>query len=363
MKKIIVKLQKTSYPIIIGYKLFHDVLFRWPLGVSDRVLCVTDSFIASIYLEWLSCLLMQWNVEFDTLILSGNTEENKSFIGVDAIFTKLILCNYDRNTVLIAFGGGVIGDLTGFVASVYQRGVRFIQIPTTLLSQVDASIGGKTGINHVLAKNMIGSFYQPISVFVNLDFLYTLTKKEFSCGLSEVIKYAISFDSDFFDWLEIHLDNLLNLDAQSLMYCVYRCCEIKASIVSMDECEKIGVRSLLNFGHTYGHAIEAYFGYTRWSHGEAIAAGIMMAVSTAVCLDVFDHTQEIRIKSLLMRAGLPVCGPYEMTFLDFLKYIKRDKKSTSRSINLVLPVSIGSVKNFFNVKRDVVISSIKRVYN
>lgn len=363
MEKVILKLKNTSYPIIIGKKLFRDFLFFWPVNRNDRILCVTDSCVASIYLKWLSNLLVQWNVDFNMLVLSDNSEKNKSFNGVDAIFTRLIMQNYDRNTVLVAFGGGVIGDLTGFVASVYQRGVRFIQVPTTLLAQVDASIGGKTGINHILAKNMIGSFYHPISVFVNLDFLSTLTKKEFSCGLSEVIKYAISFDANFFDWLEIHLDDLLDLDMQSLMYCVRRCCEIKASIVSLDECEKIGVRSLLNLGHTYGHAIEAYFGYAKWSHGEAVAAGIMMAISTSVCLGIFDCMQELRIKSLLMRAGLPICGPHEMMPIDYLIYIKRDKKSTLHSINLVLPVSIGNVKNFFNVDRNLVLSSIERVYN
>lgn len=364
MKKIIVKLEERSYPIIIGNGLFNDPLFFIPLEKGDRVLCVTDDYVASHYLDVLFSVLNRLGVVVDQLVLSNDGEKNKSLIGLDLIFTKLLTKNYDRNTVLIAFGGGVIGDLTGFAASIYQRGIRFIQIPTTLLAQVDASIGGKTGINHILGKNMIGSFYQPISVIINLDFLSTLSSKELSCGLSEVIKYAVAFDVIFFNWLENNLDNLLGLDVQFLMYCICRCCEIKASVVSMDEYER-NIRSLLNFGHTYGHAIESYFGYVKkWSHGEAIAAGIMIAANTAICLGEFDRVQANRIKLLLIRAGLPVCGPEEMVPTDYLQYMNRDKKSTSGEINLILPVStIGNVKKFLNVQRDVVLSSIKESYN
>lgn len=362
MEKVIVRLGKRSYPIFIGCGLFDDISFCWPLSKGDRVLFVTDDCVASIYLDVLCKALVKFNIEIDQLVLSSDGEKSKSLIGLDMVFTKLLTQNYDRNTVLVAFGGGVIGDLTGFVASVYQRGVRFIQVPTTLLAQVDASIGGKTGVNHRLGKNMIGSFYQPILVVANLDFLLTLTKKEIACGLSEIIKYAIAFDAVFFDWLEIHLDDVLALKSQYLMYCVRRCCEIKASVVSVDEREK-GIRSFLNFGHTYGHAIESFFGYTRWSHGEAVAAGIMMAVSTAVYLRKFDYVHAVRIKSLLFRAGLPVCGPEEMSPADYLIYMYRDKKSTLGKINLVLPISIGNVKQFFDVERNVILSSIAASYD
>lgn len=363
MEEIIVRLRKRSYPVIIGQGLFSNSLFRWPVNKDDRVLFVTDNRVASIYLNLLSNLFIKLGVFADQLVLSDDGEINKSFSGLDVVFTRLLLKNYDRrNTILVAFGGGVVGDLTGFVASVYQRGVRFIQIPTTLLAQVDASIGGKTGINHMLGKNMIGSFYQPIAVIIDLDFLSTLTIKEFSCGLSEIIKYAIAFDAVFFSWLESHLDDLLGLHIQSLMHCVCRCCEIKASIVSIDERE-CGMRSLLNLGHTYGHAIESYFGYTRWSHGEAISAGIMMAVNTAIHLGKFDYLKAARIKSLLVRAGLPVCGPEEMKPIDYLMYMKRDKKSILGAINLILPIEIGSVKKFYNVARDIILSSIEDTYN
>lgn len=363
MKKVIVELNEKSYPIFIGNKLFNDSLFCWPIKKNDQVFFITDARVASIYLDLLSNLLVNLGVMVDYVILPDDGEKNKSLVALDKVFTKLLLQNYDRNTIFVAFGGGVIGDLTGFAASIYKRGVRFIQIPTTLLAQVDASIGGKTGINHILGKNMIGSFYHPISVIINLDFLFTLTEKEFSCGLSEIIKYAIAFDSVFFNWLERHLDDLLILNRKSLMYCICRCCEIKASVVSVDEREQEGIRSLLNLGHTYGHAIESYFGYTRWSHGEAISAGIMIAVNTAIRLGNFDYVQAGRIKSLLIRSGLPICGPEEMIPTDYLTYMNRDKKSILGRINLVLPVAIGNVKNVFNVDRDVVLSSIEESYN
>lgn len=363
MKKIIVELGDRSYPVFVGERLFtNSLVFGSIVNKGDRVLLITDHRVASLHLQYvLDSFLVTLEVVVDQLVFSDDGERNKSLIGLDMICTKLLLQNCDRNTILIALGGGVIGDLVGFAASVYQRGIRFIQIPTTLLAQVDASIGGKTAVNHVLGKNMIGSFYQPVSVIINLNFLCTLTKKEFSHGLSEIIKYAVAFDAIFFVWLENNLDSLLSLDLQSLMYCVFRCCEIKASIVSLDECE-MDVRSLLNFGHTYGHAIESYFGYTRWSHGEAIAAGMMIAVNTAIRLGKFDCVQAARIKSLLVRSGLPFYGPSEMKPIDYLVYMQRDKKSISGGINLVLPISMGNVKKFLNVDRDVVLSSIQDSY-
>lgn len=363
MKKIIVELGKRSYPIIVGNALFSDFFLNWPFCRSNRVLVVTDDRVAALYLSKVCDFLIRLNVIVDQLILPNDGERNKSLIGLDAIFTKLLIGNYDRNSILVALGGGVIGDLTGFVASVYQRGIRFVQVPTTLLAQVDAAVGGKTGVNHILGKNMIGSFYQPALVITNLDMLHTLTVKEFSCGLSEVIKYAVAFDAVFFNWLENNLDNLLKLDLSSLMHCVCHCCKIKASVVAIDEYEKRNIRVLLNFGHTFGHAIESYFNYSRWSHGEAIAVGIMIAVYTSMCLGNFDYTQAVRIKSLLIRAGLPVHSPREMLPVDYLMYMKRDKKSRLGTINLILPVAIGSVKRFFGVTEKMIISSIQESYN
>lgn len=361
MKKIVIRLKNKSYSIVIENGLFKDSLLIWPLKHGDTAVFITNSRVAPIYLSTLNNIFQKSGIITDQLVLPDG-EQNKSLNMLNRIFTKLLIKNYDRNTVLIALGGGVIGDLTGFAAAVYQRGIRFIQIPTTLLAQVDASIGGKTGVNHVLGKNMIGAFHQPISVLIDLDFLSTLTIREFSSGLAEIIKYAIAFDAIFFNWLENNLDSVLLLNDRSLMYCVYHCCKIKASIVVADEYE-YGDRSLLNLGHTYGHAIESYLQYNVWSHGEAVAAGMMMAISTAVRLGKFDSADDvIRVKSLLKRAKLPICGPESMKPHDYIEYMARDKKSRLGKINLVLPVSIGNAKVFMDVDRNVILHSIEDHY-
>lgn len=362
MKKIIVKLKNISYPIFIGNGLLRNPLLNWPLNPRDTAVFITNDRIAPIYLNQLNNILNGIGIMTDRLILPDG-EKSKSFAVLNKVLTELLKKKYDRTTtVLIALGGGVIGDLTGFAASIYQRGIRFIQIPTTLLAQVDASIGGKTGINHSLGKNMIGSFYQPVSVFIDLDFLSTLDMKDFSSGLSEIIKYAIIFDVTFFDWLENNLEKLLSLDHQSLMYCIYRCCKIKSLIVSEDEYE-CGNRTLLNLGHTYGHAIESGLKYKLWSHGESIAAGIMMAVNASVLLGKFEKTDDIgRIRSLLNRAKLPIQGPSSMRPKDYIKYMVRDKKSNSGKINLVLPLSIGNVQVFKNIDQNLILNSIKNNY-
>lgn len=361
MQKIVVQLEKKSYPIVIANGLFKDSLLRWPLKHGEKAVFITNDRIAPIYLKTLRNILHGYGINTDQLILPDG-ERSKSLDILDKIFTKLLEKQYDRNTVLIALGGGVIGDLTGFAAATYHRGIRFIQIPTTLLAQVDASIGGKTGINHILGKNMIGSFYQPISVFIDLDFLKTLTHREFSSGLAEIIKYAVAFDLDFFNWLENNLEDLLSLNNTSLMYCIYHCCKIKASVITTDEYE-YGNRILLNLGHTYGHAIESCLGYNFWSHGEAVSAGIMMAISTAARLKKFSKIEEIvRVQSLLKRAKLPVCGPESMKPIDYIKYMVRDKKSRLGNINLVLPLSIGNAQVFMNVDHDLILHSIADNY-
>lgn len=361
MERIIVELKNRSYPIIIANGLFKQSSSFWPLKNGDIAVFITNECVAPIYLKRLCNVLNMSGIITDQLILPDG-EQNKSLRMLNKIFTKLLVQNYDKNTVLIALGGGVIGDLTGFAASVYQRGIRFIQAPTTLLAQVDASIGGKTGVNHVLGKNMIGSFYQPISVVIDLDSLYTLNDKEFSSGLSEIIKYAIALDSVFFYWLENNLDDLLKLNSKSLMYCISHCCKLKASIIIQDEREH-SIRSVLNLGHTYGHAIESYLKYKKWSHGEAVSAGIMLAVNTALHLGQFNNIQDIeRIQLLLKRANLPVCGPIDMKPKDYIKYMMRDKKSRLNQINLVLPISIGHARIFVNVDRDLILRSIKDSY-
>ncbi|WP_044026222.1 3-dehydroquinate synthase [Candidatus Blochmanniella vafra] len=360
MKRIFIELQERSYFVYIAHGILKDTKFRWKLKKGDVAVLITDIQVAPLYLKRICNTLNSFGVITDRLVLPVG-EQSKSLSVLDQIFTKLLNKNYDRNIVLIALGGGVIGDLTGFAAATYHRGIRLIQVPTTLLAQVDASVGGKTGINHVLGKNMIGAFYQPVEVIIDLDCLFTLSMKEFSAGLAEVIKYAVAFDASFFNWLENNLDDLLKFHPQSLMYCVYRCCKLKASIVSLDEREiQIGKRSLLNLGHTYGHAIESYFSYTGWSHGEAISVGIVMAVNAALHLQKFLSTRDaMRIKLLLERAHLPVHGPQEMQSKDYLRYMARDKKSRLGKINLVLPVSIGRARVFLNIDQNVILNSIE----
>ena len=250
-----------------------------------------------------------------------------------------------------------MGDLTGFAAASYQRGVRFIQIPTTLLSQVDSSVGGKTAVNHPLGKNMIGAFYQPASVVVDLDCLQTLPARELASGLAEVIKYGIILDGEFFTWLEENMDALLRLDGQAMAYCIRRCCELKAEVVAADERET-GLRALLNLGHTFGHAIEAEMGYGNWLHGEAVAAGMVMAARASERLGQFRPEETARIITLLKRAGLPVIGPQEMSAQAYLPHMMRDKKVLAGEMRLVLPLAIGKSEVRGGVPHEVVLGAI-----
>lgn len=358
MKKVIIKTKEKSYSVIISSGSLQNFSSDWALKIGDTAVLITDNRVASIYLSKLHSMLNSYGIVTDQFVFESG-EENKSLNVLNAIFDKLLAHNYDRDTILIALGGGVVGDLTGFAAATYQRGIRFIQIPTTLLAQVDASIGGKTGINHKFGKNMIGAFYQPSAVIIDLNCLSTLNSKEFSSGLAEVIKYAVLFDSDFFIWLENNLNYLLNLDQEALMYCVYHCCKLKASIIASDTYEK-GIRSLLNLGHTYGHAIESYLGYGKWSHGEAISAGIMMAINASLHLGEFINMKDaIRVKLLLQRAKLPILGPIGMQTEDYIEYMIRDKKSRLGKISLILPVSIGKSK-VMSVNQDLILNSIEK---
>ncbi len=356
MIRIIVSLKNRTYPIIIeknfeNYKnIFH------PLKNGDKSIIITNDYVSKLHLPHLVNTLMKLGIISENIILPDG-EKYKSLETLNKIFTFLLKNNYGRNVILIAFGGGVIGDLTGFAASCYQRGVRFIQIPTTLLSQVDASIGGKTAVNHILGKNMIGAFYQPSSVIINLHYLKTLSKRQFISGLAEVIKYGIILDSNFFLWLEENINNLLSLDNESLSYCISNCCKLKADIIISDEREK-KLRTLLNLGHTYGHAIEAYMGYGNWLHGEAIAVGIMMAIKTSCIINKFSDNDAERVKELFLRAGLPIKGPENMMPDDYLTYMLRDKKTNDGKLSLVLPITIGKAKLFTEISKNIVRSVI-----
>ena len=259
----------------------------------------------------------------------------------------------------MALGGGVIGDVAGYAAASYQRGVRFIQIPTTLLAQVDSSVGGKTAVNHPLGKNMIGAFYQPNAVIVDTLTLNTLPKREVNAGLAEVIKYGVILDFPFFEWLEQHIDEVVALDQSALRQCIARCCQLKADIVARDETEK-GDRALLNLGHTFGHAIEAHLGYGNWLHGESIAAGCMMAAVLSERLGDLTKADVARLEKLLASANLPTVSPDGMTAQDYLPLMMRDKKVLNGKLRLVLLKSLGRAYVATDINQDLVIDAIHR---
>lgn len=356
MERITVTLGERSYPITIAAGLFNDPASFMPLTGGDQIMLVTNETLAPLYLDKVQTVLERAGVLVDRVILPDG-EQYKSLSVLGQVFTALLNKPHGRDTTLVALGGGVIGDLTGFAAACYQRGVRFIQVPTTLLSQVDSSVGGKTAVNHPLGKNMIGAFYQPASVVVDLDCLTTLPPRELASGLAEVIKYGIILDADFFSWLENNINALLALDMQALAYCIRRCCELKANVVAADEREG-GLRALLNLGHTYGHAIEAEMGYGNWLHGEAVAAGMMMAAHASRRLGLLSVRDVERIRVLLERAGLPVAGPQEMTQGAYLPHMMRDKKVLAGELRLVLPTSIGGAEVRAGVPHDIVLASI-----
>lgn len=357
MEKVTVTLDERSYPINIAPGLYQQTGAFWPLTAGQRAMVVTNETLAPIYLDKIKHALESSGVKVDTIILPDG-EQYKSLFIMNDVFTALLEKHHNRDTTLIALGGGVIGDLTGFAAASYQRGVRFIQVPTTLLSQVDSSVGGKTAVNHPLGKNMIGAFYQPASVVVDLNCLKTLPPRELASGLAEVIKYGIILDSEFFSWLEDNIDALVALDDQAMAYCIRRCCELKAQVVAADEKETSGLRALLNLGHTFGHAIEAHMGYGVWLHGEAVAAGMVMAAKTAELLGQFTPEQTQRVVTLLERASLPVTGPSQMKPDDYLPHMMRDKKVMGGKLHLILPTTIGHSEMRSDVDMQTVIAAI-----
>ena len=338
MVELSVDLGERSYPIFIGAGLLKHDQYLLPYIQGDSVLVVSNSTIEPLYLDKILEKLTDIAL-VDSLILPDG-EKFKTLDTVNLIFDRLLEKRHNRKTTLIALGGGVIGDMVGFAAACYQRGVNFIQVPTTLLSQVDSSVGGKTGVNHRLGKNMIGAFYQPQSVVIDINVLATLPKNELSAGMAEVIKYGLIYDYDFFCWLEENIHALMNLEEGALIYAIQRSCEIKAEVVANDEREA-GLRAILNLGHTFGHAIEAHQGYGNWLHGEAVGAGMVMACNMSYKLGWIDEDVLNRSTALIKEAGLPIEPPKNMSRDTFLRYMKVDKKNIDNSIRLVLLKACG----------------------
>ena len=334
-----VDLDERSYPIYIGTGLIGEADLIGQHIVGQSALIVTNTTVAPLYLEAVEHALDSKQVQHDSIILEDG-EHTKTLASIESIIDLLLGKRHDRRTTLIALGGGVIGDIAGFAASIYQRGVNFIQIPTTLLSQVDSSVGGKTGVNHPLGKNMIGAFFQPQCVIADIDSFQTLPARELSAGLAEVIKYGLINDADFFAWLEANIEELTSLNQDLLSQAVMISCQNKARVVELDERES-GLRAILNLGHTFGHAIETTMGYGNWLHGEAVAAGMIMAIDLSIREDLISEDVRKRSIALLERAGLPVAPPAEITTEQFLEAMSVDKKNVDGKIKLVLLRALG----------------------
>lgn len=336
-----VELGERSYPIYIGDGVLQRTSIIQSLIPSPQILIVTNTTVAPLYLAqveaWLRAARDGCQIEVVEL---PDGEQYKNLASVEQVFDRLMHLGFNRRCLIVALGGGVIGDMAGFAAACYQRGVPFVQIPTTLLSQVDSSVGGKTGVNHPLGKNMIGAFYQPQAVYIDTDVLVTLPDRELAAGLAEVVKYGLIADAGFFVWLEQNMDKLLAKDRSALQYAIMRSCQVKAQIVAQDEKES-GIRAILNLGHTYGHAIETEMGYGQWLHGEAVSAGMIMACELSQSLGWLPDDVVGRARQLLVRARLPVSPPQGMGAAAFLRHMKVDKKVVNGRVRLVLLAALG----------------------
>jgi 3-dehydroquinate synthase len=337
--EVTIDLGERSYPIWIGQQLISNPNTWAGLPKATAALIVTNTTVAPLYAQRLHSALASVYSTVHTVVLPDG-EDHKDWVTLNLIFDELLGQGADRKTVLFALGGGVVGDMTGFAAACYMRGVPFVQVPTTLLAQVDSSVGGKTAINHPIGKNMIGAFYQPQRVVCDLDTLQTLPQREMSAGLAEIIKYGPIADMAFLDWIDTNLDALLARDPKALAHAVKRSCEIKAWVVAQDEREG-GIRAILNFGHTFGHAIEAGLGFGVWLHGEAVGCGMVMASQLSQRLGLVDEAFVSRLTALVERAGLPTVGP-KLGADEYLHHMRVDKKAEAGEIKFVLIDQPGS---------------------
>ena len=355
MKTLTVELAERSYPIHIGSGLLRQPrLIREHIGAS-QVLLVSNDTVAPLYQDKVLAALTGYEVHS---VILPDGEQYKSLDVLNTIFDKLLSVPCNRDVTIIALGGGVVGDITGFAAACYQRGVDFIQIPTTLLAQVDSSVGGKTAVNHPLGKNMIGAFYQPKAVIADIDTLKTLDDRQLSAGLAEVIKYGLIRDPAFFDWLEQNMDALMARDADALAYAIDISCQTKAQVVAADEREG-GLRAILNLGHTFGHAIETAMGYGNWLHGEAVGAGMVAAAEMSRRLGWLTEDDVKRATGLIARAGLPVQGPAELDAERAIELMQVDKKVLDGRIRLVLLKSIGEAVVTADYPREMLAATVE----
>ncbi|MCK5122381.1 MAG: 3-dehydroquinate synthase [Methylococcales bacterium] len=355
MKELRVELNEKSYPIYIGSGLLQQKALLTKHIKAKQVLIVTNTTVSPLYLDKVVKQLDGFQLE---VIELPDGEQYKNLEHITKVFDKLLENKFSRNATLIALGGGVIGDMGGFAAACYQRGIPFIQIPTTVLAQVDSSVGGKTGVNHPLGKNMIGAFYQPQCVVVDMDVLDTLDDRQLIAGIAEVIKYGLIRDLELFEWLEKNITLLLARDKQALAYVIERSCQNKAEIVAEDEFES-GVRAILNLGHTFGHAIETGMGYGKYLHGEAVAIGIGYAADLSKRMGWITDADVKRIIALLKSAKLPVQPPKEMDVSQFIDLMAVDKKNVDGKIRLILLESIGKATLPVSVEQSLLEQTLK----
>jgi len=342
MKTLHVDLASRSYPIYIGTDLLEQkALFEPHLKSSTTVFIVSNTTVAPLYAKTLTNTLSQLGKTVRLLELPDG-ESFKDWQHLQLIFDELLAHGADRQSMIVALGGGVVGDMAGFGAASFMRGIRFIQVPTTLLAQVDSSVGGKTGINHPLGKNMIGAFHQPVAVIADLNTLRTLPARELSAGLAEVIKHGAIADADFLDWIEANTSALLTCDTDAMAHAVLRSCEIKSAVVSADEREG-GIRATLNFGHTFGHAIESGLGYGEWLHGEAVGCGMVMAADLSARLGHISQVDAERLKRIIASMNLPVAPP-KLGTARFMELMQVDKKTEAGQIRYITLGSIGSAR-------------------
>lgn len=358
MQTLQVELGERSYPIYIGADLLSQPELLGQHIAGRQVAIVTNETVAPLYLPALEAALAGRNV---TSVVLPDGEVYKTWEVLQQIFDGLLTARHDRRTTIVALGGGVVGDMAGFAAACYQRGVNFIQIPTTLLSQVDSSVGGKTGINHPLGKNMVGAFYQPQAVLIDTKSLLTLPARELSAGLAEVIKYGLICDEPFLQWLEANMPALRALDQVALTHAIQLSCAAKARIVAADERES-GVRATLNLGHTFGHAIETHMGYGVWLHGEAVAAGTVMALEMSARLGWIQPAERDRAIRLFKLAGLPVVPPKVMTPEHFLEHMAVDKKVLDGQLRLVLLRQLGEAVVTSEYPREILSATLSADY-
>ena len=332
-----VELADKSYPIYIGTDLLSSNSVMTNHIKGKQVMIVTNTTIAPLYLEKLQAALEGFNVES---VVLPDGEKFKTLETLNKVFDALLKAKFDRSSTLVALGGGVVGDITGFAAASYQRGVNFIQVPTSLLSQVDSSVGGKTGVNHELGKNMIGAFYQPKAVIIDVDTLDTLSDQEYSAGMAEVIKYGLLGNADFFYMLETNIESIMARNKDLIIEIIFNSCQDKASIVALDEFER-GKRALLNLGHTFGHGIENAFGYGNYLHGEAVSIGMVMAAKLSMDEGYLSNEDAIRVESILSKADLPISIKKSIGSETLIEAMSLDKKSIDGKIRLVLLKALG----------------------